>query len=268
MKKPYAGALVLAALLAAAPAGAASLPAGFAPSLWLSPAQLAGGDHAKIYAVAYNASEDPIAGDMIFTVDGTSIGSAHFALQPGASAIESVDWTAAEGTHAVGAALANLTDTATNQPASVASGAIAPVSIAVSAPPPPSATQAAASAAANSVSDAASALGGIASTAAPIASSLVSDLLGATEGARQAGAAALSNALAADAGQVLGTSTYRAAADTGAISFGGWSPANAVRGFERAALAVFESPALFYLALLILILGLVWWLKRKLAPRE
>ena len=112
MRRPFAGTLAIAALLATAPAAAASLPAGFAPSLWLSPAAPAGGDHAKAYAVAYNASGDPIAGDMIFTVDGAWIGSAHFALQPGASVIESVDWTATEGTHAIGAALANLTDTA------------------------------------------------------------------------------------------------------------------------------------------------------------
>jgi hypothetical protein len=218
----------------ALPALAAVLPAGFAPgTLWLSKATLKDGERASISTALYDSGDAPLAGDLIFTDNGTTFANVPVSLSAGESRIYSAPWTARAGAHTLGAALANVKSG--SAAASVKDASAASISVDIKEPAPPSPALSAATSTAGT-------LGKAASTA-----------YNAAEGVRTAGAdalrgqlAALGSSTASGTGKVLGASVEKA----------GTAPANdwlrtAEHGALSALLFIFDSRLWFYLLSLL-----------------
>jgi hypothetical protein len=254
---PFLAALAFPLIAAAA---ASTTSAGFAPSLWLSKAALTEGDAVKVSTTVYNATSEAIDENVSFLVDDAVIGAKPVSLAAGASAIVSIDWKAAPGTHSLSARITDATGKTTGGPVAVAD-ATAAVEVAVASAPPPPAALAAAGAAANALGDALS-------DAAPtvlVAAKAVAD---ATESVRAAGEeyfaakAGISDGGATTAGAVLGAETQRA--ETGSPAASAGSGQSTYRALYR----VFASPALFYPVLLVLLLALLWFVVRRLSRSD
>ncbi|MDE2078805.1 MAG: hypothetical protein KGI73_00280 [Patescibacteria group bacterium] len=257
---------LLAAAFLAFPAfvfAATALPAGFAPgTLWLSKTNLVSGDTATLYTVVYDSSQTPIDGEVSFTADGKALGTAHFSLTAGESAIASVPWNAVEGTHTLGAVVEHVVDHGTNAALSVSNGTAGSISVTVAAaPPPPVAVQ--------YLAGVAAATGAAAEAATPFAEQVANAVTSAAEAVRQSGITALSNDLAQNANQnqngiVLGTSTENMAAMVGATSPGATGGSSMFQTFyhmlETVLLYIFESPFLFTIFAIVICLGTLWLL--------
>ncbi len=131
--------LVAFAFFLAAPLANAedALPAGFAPEVWLSTNLPMHGDTVEAYTVVYDASPEPIEGAVTFLINGESIGSTPFTLQPGETEIRSIRWTAEEGTHVLSARIDSAYHKDTKERADLATYTTASTTIVVKAPPPP-----------------------------------------------------------------------------------------------------------------------------------
>jgi len=112
--------------------------AGFAPSIWMSRANVVAGESVNIFTVLYNGSDNAISGDVIFAVDGASIGTKNFTLAPGETQTLSVPWIAKAGSHTVSARIEKTPDSGTNATAAVLNETTGSITVSIDAPPPPS----------------------------------------------------------------------------------------------------------------------------------
>src|SRR3989338_7312398 len=110
--------------------------AGFAPSIWMSRTNVVAGESVNIFTVLYNSSDNPISGDVIFTVDSASIGTKDFTLASGETQIVSWPWTAKVGSHTVSARIEKAVGV--SESANVLNQTAGNITVSIDAPPPPS----------------------------------------------------------------------------------------------------------------------------------
>ena len=252
----FRGVLLAALLFTALPALADSVPAGFPPgSLWLSATNATSGNTLTIYTVVYNSSASLVSGDVVFSMDGATLGTKHFDADPGTTQIVSEAWTAVAGTHSFSAQIQNsssggLSNTTTGS-----------VSVRVAAPPPPPAVV-------TNTIETASAAQSIAASTTPILQNIASTTLATTEGIRAAGLTELQNLAAAASssaasstisGKVLGISDYQPqGTDTSVTASAGLSSIGTLlNGAWRGALGflivIFSSKLWFYILLFVVL---------------
>jgi hypothetical protein len=220
--------------------------AGFAPgSLWLSMTEVTAGETLKIFTVVYDSSTSPIEGDVVFNVDAKEVGTQHFKLAAGETQILSSAWTATAGSHTFEAKLKNISGAS-----DIASMQTNSTNISVAAAPPSPIVQ---------ITNTATNL--FASTS-PTVQNIANTIFDTTEDWRQAGSDFLSKALyadiahtpevdtfaAAENGEVLGTSTLKAAASS-TVQKGGIL-GSIKRWILTTLLYIFNIRWLFYLSLL------------------
>ncbi|MEJ0053251.1 MAG: hypothetical protein WDN10_00790 [bacterium] len=231
-------------LLFTTPVLAASLPAGFQPgTLWISKTTLGDGDSAAFYTVVYNSSAASLSGDVVFRLDGGTLGTKHFNLGPGTTQVLSLPWTAKTGEHRAVASIENAS----------AEGALSTtntLTLTVAPPPPPSPVVAAASAAADTIA-----------ANAPAVKAAAGTTLGTVRAVRQSAIDTIGRAIArssgpAASGEILGTSTQKTVP---VPQDSGWKKGQAARGILgtigsawtgvlHGALVVFQSDILFWIA--------------------
>lgn len=192
------GAFLLTPLVALAAPG--DIPAGFAPSsVFASKTSITAGDTVSLFSVLYNSSADELTLDVVFTIDGTSVGTKHVALAAGETQTPSVSWTSIEGTHTASAHLENVVGS--DSGISLLNDKADTLTLTVAAPPPPSATVQAV----NTVTS-------VIASSTPFVSNVANNVFNLTESVRQGAIDALENQLsntasAAPKGQVLGAET-------------------------------------------------------------
>ncbi|MBU6323395.1 hypothetical protein KGQ55_01770 [Patescibacteria group bacterium] len=257
--------LALFALPPLSALAAASLIAGFPTSpIWLSEASITEGDTVRITTVVYDASGTAIAGDVDFLVDDASVGTAHFSLVSGQSALLSAEWKATAGSHTFTAEITGATD-GSNALTLAAQKTSSMTAVVAKAPPPAAAVVA--------LDSAAAAANSAATVAIPVVAQAAANVAQAAEGLRTSGATFLANQLAANApsgavkGSVLGAETYKApAAAQGAAA--GSSQSGFLSGFTRAIegflLIIFGNAWLFYPVFTVLLLILLYIVFRRL----
>ena len=273
----YGSVFFLLLLIFPAPSQAA-VKAGFPPQpLWLSKEQAIAGETVTIFTVLYNESEKTVGGNLVFTVDGQRVASLAFGLDAGKSSIQSAQWKATAGNHTISALIENASDTGLNQTVALVSEKAGSITLAVAEPPPPSSVTQAFSTVSNIA-------GSIASTSLPLITSAVESVYGATEAFRTNAVAYFKEKVDGEMidlrnqslvtsggseGKVLSAETESASNGTSNAS-GFESAASAATPFSQvsqaaasAALFFFDSRALFYLALILLALGTLYWLARK-----
>lgn len=240
-------------LMLGLPAHASEISAGFAPGpVWLSEHNPTAGTSVRIYTVVYDGSPAAIEGSVSFKIDGTSVGAAPFSLNAGESSIESVPWTASEGSHTVSAEITSAIDKKTKITAQVAQASTTLHTFSVRPAPP--------KAAAVEALDTAQVA--IASTS-PLIASVVTATTATTESIRKAGEAYLAT-LAGEStqassskprGSVLGAQTEGSDTSDGE---------GYVQKVAHAALPIFRYPALFYPIFAFLVFFLLWLLAKRL----
>ena len=120
---------------------AAELSAGFAPnSVWISRTNVTDGDSVNIFTVIYNSSDEGVTGELVFTIDGKTIGTKNFALLSGETKIESFPWTAEQGKHTVSAKIGKTLNTNTGATTALLYQTTTSVAVDILSPPPPSKT--------------------------------------------------------------------------------------------------------------------------------
>lgn len=258
-----------------------SIPAGFAPgAVWLSKTDLEDGQSVQLYTVLYDSASVPIAGNVSFLVDGTSISSQPFELTAGTTKIVSTSWHAVQGSHSISASLEGVINKDTGEALTLGSTAATALTISVAAPPPPS----------PAVQAAANAIAAI-QTSAPVVTQAAQSAYNSLEYLRQnaistlEGTLAASNAAQASAEaptgsapnaadpEILGTSTSNLLAGAG-----GSSASDIFRGAWQwllsALLYIAKIQFFFYAALLIILyilyklLRTVFFERRHLYYRE
>ena len=255
--------IFLALFSLAFPALALAASAGFAPgTLWLSSDTARSGDTVKLYTVVYDSTPSPLEGDVAFSIDGSSLGSAHFKLAAGETQIVSLPWTATEGSHSFTASLAHVSGVDAITTATSNS-----VSIEVSKPAPSVAEQ--------YLSQANTAIG----STSPALASALSSVASTTENWRAKGTDFLSKALYTDQasttslksaasstakGAVLGAETYRTPAAAASGNAGGFI-AQAKHLLLTVLLWIFRSAYLFYPFFALLFFILLYIAKRTLS---
>jgi len=252
----------------------AAVQAGF-PSqpLWLSAEHVVAGETVTIFTVLYNESEKTVGGNLVFTVDSQRIASQAFSLDAGKSGIQSAQWKATAGSHTISALIENASDTGLEQTVTLSNENAGSISLAVAEPPPPSAVV-------QAVSTVSNIAGSIASTSLPLITSAVESVYGATETFRTNAVAYFKEKAAGDSpavdapggseGKVLSAETESASDGTSNVAGFASTSSSAATSFSQlsqvaasAALFFFESRPLFYLALILLALGTLYWLARK-----
>src|SRR3989338_6699256 len=251
-------------------AEAASASAGFAPSIWMSRAQVVAGGSVNIFTTLYNSSDSSISGDVVFAVDGASIGTKDFTLGAGETQIVSAPWVAKAGNHTASARIENAAGAGVN--ASILNQTTGTISISVESPPPPSPTAQVLDTVTSAVQT------GVASTAPAIAN-VAGSLYGKTEALREQAKAALEKHLAenAPAGasakpkQTAGTpGSGPAEAGVSTVGADESTPlvSKALRYMAAAGLAVVSSRTLFYISLALMLLVLVKIVRVALRERR
>ena len=252
----------------------AAVQAGF-PSqpLWLSKENVTANETVTIFTVLYNESNGAVGGNLVFTVDGQRIASQTFSLDAGKSSIQSAQWKATAGNHTISALIESASDTDLDQVITLSNEKAGSISLAVAEPPPPSPVI-------QAVSTVSNIAGSIASTSLPLITSAVDSVYGATEAFRTNAVAYFKEKAADDSppnaaseeprGNVLSAETKSASGGTPNVSgFASTSSATATSFSQlsqvaaSAALFFFDSRPLFYLALILLALGTLYWLARK-----
>ncbi|MDP3965273.1 MAG: hypothetical protein Q8Q13_00545 [bacterium] len=244
--------------------------AGFAPSIWMSRAQVVAGESVNIFTVLYNSSDNSLSGDVVFAVDGASIGTKNFTLGAGETQIVSAAWVAKSGNHTVSARIENAAGAGVN--ASLVNQTTGTISISVESPPPPSPT----AQVLNTVTSAIQT--GVASTAPAIAG-VAGSLYGKTEALREQAKTALQKQLAenapADASakpkQTAGTpgsGPAEAGVSTAGADEGTPLVSKALRYMAAAGLAVVSSRTLFYISLALMLLILIKIVRAFLRERR
>lgn len=255
--KAIAVLFVIPSMFWASTAYAASLTAGFAPGpVWISHSAPASGSTVRIYTVVYDGSDTALEGSVSFLIDGAVVGSTPFSLNPGESAIESVSWTATEGSHTVQAKITSAVDKKSKIATEISLATTSTLSIVVG----PAAPKAAAAEALDTAQSAV-----VSST--PIVAQAIEQTKTATESIRKAGEAALvslagistTSTTSAQSGSVLGAEIEVAEEPTATPP-----EATLVQKVARVLLPLFQYPALFYPVFLGVLLFALWLLARRL----
>ena len=252
----------------------AAVQAGF-PSqpLWLSKENVTANETVTIFTVLYNESNGAVGGNLVFTVDGQRIASQTFSLDAGKSSIQSAQWKATAGNHTISALIESASDTDLDQVITLSNEKAGSISLAVAEPPPPSQVI-------QAVSTVSNIAGSIASTSLPLITSAAESIYGATEAFRTNAVSYFKEKAADDSppntaseeprGNVLSAETKSASGGTPNVSgFASTSSATATSFSQlsqvaaSAALFFFDSRPLFYLTMILLALGTLYWLARK-----
>jgi hypothetical protein len=256
----------LLALPVLAHAQTSGLQAGFAPgSIWLSRSNVVAGDTVNINAVLYNSSENPLSGDLIYYIDGVSIGIKKFTLAAEESKIISTSWTAKAGAHSISARIGNTLNTTANVLAAVQNQTTGDIKVIIADPPAPSpavqALNTVTSAIQNGVMSGVPAVMGIANT-----------LLDATEAIREDAKSALEKRLAtsSDANPARPENGVEKNAVSSGTATGGETStlSKAVRAMAAAGLVVVSSKTLFYFSLALVLLLLIQILRVSMRDRK
>ena len=251
-------------------AEAASSSAGFAPSIWMSRAQVVAGESVNIFTVLYNSSDNSLSGDVVFAVDGSSIGTKNFTLGAGETQIVSAPWVAKSGNHTVSARIENAAGAGVN--ASLVNQTTGTISISVEPPPPPSPT----AQVLNTVTSAIQT--GVASTVPAIAG-VAGSLYGKTEALREQAKTALQKQLAENAPADASAKSKQPAGTPGSgpaeagVSTAGADESTplvskALRYMAAAGLFVVSSKTWFYISLVVMILILIQILRMAFRERK
>jgi hypothetical protein len=211
MKRPFAA---LACVVVFFPlltlAASADIPAGFAPtSIFASQTNITAGDTISLFSVLYNSSSDTLTADVVFTIDGTSVGTKHVSLGAGETQTPSVSWTATTGSHTASAHLENIVSS-TGEGASLLNASADTITLTVAPPPPPSATTQAIDTVTSAIA-----------SSTPVVTNVAQNVYDLTEAVRQGAINALQNQLGtstAPKGAVLGASTFNAPQDAATSS--------------------------------------------------
>lgn len=235
---------------------ASNIPGGFpSGSVWISKTAPVAGDSVQIFAPIYDAGDGKISGDVVFLVDGTSIGSVRFALNAGETKIASFSWNAKEGSHVITAEIRNATD-ASSAAVALSGEKAQGLTLEVAAPPPaPAIVQA--------LNTAAGVAGSAIAASTPVVIAVADAIHTQTEAVRTGAESALRESLkkAAPAahGLVLGAETYQAAAG------GASSSSSLVRTLQEDALFIVSHQWVFYPLLIALVLGALYVMAKHLA---
>ncbi len=235
---------VLMPLFAFAASG--NIPAGFAPtSIFASKTSITAGDTISLFSVLYNSSSDDLAADIVFTIDGTSVGTKHVSLAAGETQTPSITWTATSGSHTASAHLENVVSSS-GEGAPALNATADTITLTVSQPPPPTATAAAVANITNIVASGTQ-------SAAPIAHNAYNSLEYLRANAvsvlkRQLAAGGATDTTVSTHPAVLGTSTSNVATpEQGGILSTLW------RTLLRGLLFICSIQILFYLSLLVVL---------------
>jgi hypothetical protein len=96
---------------------AQAIPAGFPEgSVWLSKLAPTAGETVHVYAPVYNSSDTDIQGNVVFTIDNSTINTVSFALDAGETKITSADWKAVAGEHTVTVSVENARSKTSQEP--------------------------------------------------------------------------------------------------------------------------------------------------------
>jgi len=250
---------------------AAEISAGFATqSIWISRTHVIAGDSVNIFTVLYNSSEDPIRGEVIFTVDNSSIGTKEFTLKAGETQTFALPWVAKAGDHSISARIENTLVADTNTRTSLLNHATGNITVSVEAPPPPSPSVQVLNSVATAV------LAGVASSTPAVKSALTS-LYETTESMRKQAKSALEQqitggALTSDM-TPSGTSVTDAQSNMASTSFSATQPdtsilSNAGRYAALAGLTVVNSRTFFYISLALVLLLLIQLLRVFMRERR
>lgn len=248
------------------------LSAGFAPqSIWISRTHVIAGESVNIFTVLYNSSENTVAGEIIFTLDNSSIGTKEFTLNPGEAQTVFLPWVAKAGNHSISARIENALVANTNTKTSVLNQATGNITVSVEAPPPPSPSAQVLNSAVTAITS------GVASSAPAVMSALTS-LYEKTEALREDAKSALekqiaessAGATAAGAGQEGGSAGVPAGTSTLSSETQNSAPFLSTAGkyAALAGLAIVNSKTLFYIALALVLLLLVQMLRVFLRERN
>ena len=252
----------------------AAVRAGF-PSqpLWLSKENVTANETVTIFTVLYNESEEAIGGNLVFTVDNQRIASLAFSLDGGKSSIESAQWKATAGNHTISALIESASDTELDQTVTLSNEKAGSITLAVAEPPPPSPVI-------QAVSTVSNVAGNIASTSLPLITSAAASVYGATEAFHTNAVAYFKeravenpseNAISGEADRnAPSVETERASNSASNVSGFASTSSTAATSFSQlsqvaasAALFFFDSRMLFYPALILLALGILYSLARK-----
>ncbi len=262
--KAFAALVVIPMIFLGAPLQAlgAALPAGFAPgSVWLSDHTPAAGSTVRIFTVIYDSSSTAIEGSVSFKIDGESVGSSPFSLEPGESSIESVTWVALEGNRSVSVEIVSAIDKKTKQAVSVANTSASPLSVSVGAPlPKPPALEAIDSAQT------------VVASSSPIVATVVAGATSATESIRKAGESYLESIIGVSGATTTASTTKPRGSVLGAeteikeevASSTDPNPDGYLQKIAKVLLPVFKYPALFYPLFLFIILFVLWIVAKRL----
>lgn len=238
------------------PALAESITAGLPQaSVWLGTTHPIGGNTVTLFTPVYNTSDQKIQGDVVFTADGTAIGTAPFELKSGESKIVSVKWIARSGTYTFAATVKNVVQGDTKQPLTVVDTTAAGVSIAIAEPPPKPVLVAA-------ISDAVQAVTQAATAATPVVVSTAENVFETTEDMRTTIVEALKKDLAESSpeekseGVVLGAETYRDDSETNTASaISAPASIDFLRILKQGLLFIVSFRWLFYPLLILILIG-------------
>lgn len=252
-----AASILLSPLFVLAATG--DIPAGFAPSsIFASKTSITAGDAISLFSVLYNSSAEELTLDVVFTIDGTEIGTKHVSLAAGETQTPSISWTSTEGTHTASAHLDNVVGS--DSGISLQNDKADTITLSVAAPPPPSPTT-------QAVNTVTSAL----ASSTPVVTNIANNVFNLTEAVRQGAIDALQNQLTtatAPKGQVLGAQEVYTGSDTPSEASGNGSFFNTLwQKTLQALLFVFRIQMLFYALLLFVIFILYRLLRTWMSER-
>lgn len=226
-------------------------------SVWLGTANPIGGTTVTLFTAVYNTSDQKIQGDVVFTADGTPIGTTPFELKAGESKLVSVKWIARPGSRVLSATIKNIAQGDTRQPLTVLDTTTKGITVAIAEPPPKPVLIAALNDAVQVVTEAAT-------VATPVVVSTAHNVFETTETLRTNIIETLEKDLAKtdtdkkSEGVVLGAETYRDDSETNiASAISAPASIDFLRILKQGLLFIVSFRWLFYpLLILILISGL------------
>ena len=227
-------------------------------TIWASKVSAVEGETIVLSTVVQNGSSEALQGTLVFAANGGRVSAREFELAGGESQIHSAEWRPEAGEYRVSAIIEGTS-------ADLARKETPPITIVVAEPPAPSALQ-------ETVSQTVQALQIVASSSIPVVQNIGQTIFSQTEALRQAGIERLETYLAKQGGgQVAGASTSspRGTSTVDGLKDGSGGPAGesmfskVKNAAAAAALTMFNSMALFYPLLILLFLGGLYLLARR-----
>lgn len=256
--------LCVTALLPFVASAAGTVPAGFAPtSIFASKTSITAGDSISLFSVLYNSSGGGLTCDVVFTIDGKSVGTKHVSLAAGETQTPSVSWVAATGSHTASAHLENVVSSS-GKDATILNEKADTITLTV-VPPPPPLPPSATTQAVNTVSD-------VIASSTPVVVNAAEKVFALSESVRNGAVEALKKQLAASEGakgQALGASTFRSpqGGTTSADAKNGSIIGTLWRGLLNGLLFVCNLKWLFYGLLLFVVFALYKLLRTWMRER-